>query len=1389
MIYELTLEVKRKIDNAKVVSFDVFDTLLFRIVNSPEVIFDVVGEKFGIDGFREVRIQQQRRAGDYVQQKFGYPHANIDEIYESIKACDQRHDVEWDEVKKYEIELERESLVANDDIREIYDYAVSKGKRIIAITDMHLSADFIRDCLYRNGFTDIETVYCSADERMAKYNRNLFAEVKDREQVGFGDIFHIGDNMDSDVAIPSSLGIRAFHYKKNYDENRFDGVYSSCIDEGIRKILLSTEKAFWYNFGVEVGGPVYMGLTQWLTEKIPDKNAGIYFISRDGYNACKIFKKLGYKKAKYLYTSRRALLLAGIENMDDEDISLLPPYSVGQSVGEILNYLCVDSKRVRFQEVGFDSVDSIVGTNEDAARFKQLYILDRDVFLERAKIERENAYRYFEKMGVFDEDAYMFDCGWNGTSQYLLEHFKKSVGASVENKFFYFGLFDGIRRRRQLGGLCYESFLDDYLTNNYVSKHEAVYEILFSAPHNAVRYYGVSGPCFEDNTETEGKEDVFNGISDYLDIGYSYSASNNIPYNCNDAVARLQEIITNPTYEEAVSIGNLGSVNSLDDFGKTTQRIAYITRKDYEEDKNTPIYWKEGFFKRKDIDEELKILVAKDRNIDYMPTQKAVYSLESRHNLENYYYWMDSQNERTQDVAELEYYPMFSVVMPVYNIASDQLTDAISSVLNQTYSDFELILVDDNSTWTNVGEVLRRFEKHKNVKVIYREENGHISKCTNTGLKKVNGDYVVFMDCDDTIELNALYEFAKAINSNRELDFIYSDEDKLTEDGLIRHNPFFKPGWSPDLFASITYTNHLAAYRTTIVKKLGGLRSITNGAQDYDFTLRFMEESDNKRVGHIAQVLYHWRERKESIAYSVSSKKYVVSAEKRAKEDALIRRGLNGFLEYVPIISRYRTVLNSTTNPKVSIFVIASSDIDILKRCIASLVEHTKYENYEIIEVFEDMDVALDRAEGQYYAFISSDVEIVQDDWLDRMVGHAELEHVGAVGAKLLFPNSTYIFHSGISKTGDGLSYDFRHYDDSVGHYVGFNLVDRDCLLLPGSCVVISKEKFAEVGGFDKFQQASFCYFDLCLRLFEHGYYNVVKNDVRTYCHAYSDKFTTRDLNDSCVIETLYERHPRLREEDPFLNSNLRTLGDKLDLKLESQKVNYNSIEEMECNGDGEVEIVACNNQIRITGWSSVVFNGDEDIVSRQLVITDTSNRNGVVKIASVPRLDIFEKCERDTRHLKDGFITIIDGDACGCKLEECTLGILTELNDGRNSYTRLSIIEGGEEARDVSKMLSFCKGKSKIYVYGAGIYGNRCVNQLMSLGVPVEKVLVTKVNNNLRSIGGVEVVSSEEINSVEQKDAIGIFVAVKSLYREQIIPQLNKKGFFNIMGYPLDIY
>ena len=359
-------------------------------------------------------------------------------------------------------------------------------------------------------------------------------------------------------------------------------------------------------------------------------------------------------------------------------------------------------------------------------------------------------------------------------------------------------------------------------------------------------------------------------------------------------------------------------------------------------------------------------------------------------------------------------------------------------------------MADDCSSWKSVKETLAKYEDNEKIKIVYRTENGHISRCTNSALEIATGEFVAFMDCDDVLRPNALYEVVKKLNENPKLDFIYSDEDKIDDDGFNRHMPHFKPDWSPDTLMSHMYTCHFGVYRRSIANEIGGLRAGYEGAQDYDFTLRFTEKTN--KIAHIDKILYHWRERKESTALDPSAKPYIFEAAKKSKEDALARRGLKANLEMVDIMYQYRVNYISQTNPLVSVIIPSKDNYKVLKRCIETLYEITRYKNFEVILVdngsndenkklyqgladkykfkyiYEKMDFNFSRmcnngakeAKGEYFLFLNDDIEIINEEWLERMVGHAELEHVGAVGAKLLYPNSKLIQHIGVINIANG---------------------------------------------------------------------------------------------------------------------------------------------------------------------------------------------------------------------------------------------------------------------------------------------------------------------------------------------------------------------------------
>ena len=342
---------------------------------------------------------------------------------------------------------------------------------------------------------------------------------------------------------------------------------------------------------------------------------------------------------------------------------------------------------------------------------------------------------------------------------------------------------------------------------------------------------------------------------------------------------------------------------------------------------------------------------------------KRVLRIGNYQNIDVFRQWIEEIEPTVWNQGELSYAPLISVVVPVYNVSSQMLRDCIDSVRKQTYENWELILVDDHSSWENVRQVLSEYSDVPNIRVIYRKENGNISEATNTGLAEVRGEFIACMDCDDVLAPQALYEVVYLLNENQELDFIYSDEDKITEEcqanreGVFtipvkdRHTPFFKPDWSPDAFMCLNYTNHLSVYRTEIAKEVGGLRTKYNGSQDYDFVLRFMEHTTNRRVGHVDKILYHWRERKESVAYDPNSKPYALEVAKKLKEEMIERRGLHADVEYVDGEYQYRLVYHNDTSEKVSIIIPSKDNFDILKHCLDTIIEFTDYPNYEVIIV------------------------------------------------------------------------------------------------------------------------------------------------------------------------------------------------------------------------------------------------------------------------------------------------------------------------------------------------------------------------------------------------------------------------------------------------------
>ncbi len=499
-------------------------------------------------------------------------------------------------------------------------------------------------------------------------------------------------------------------------------------------------------------------------------------------------------------------------------------------------------------------------------------------------------------------------------------------------------------------------------------------------------------------------------------------------------------------------------------------------------------------------------------------------------NQKEYLRWLENQDDNNI-YEEFDYNPLISIVIPVYNAEKDILSECIDSVLGQTYKNIEICLADDHSTNKDTIECLKEYEKKDTrVKVVYRDKNGHISAATNSAIEISNGEFIGLLDNDDILDKDAVYEIVKVLNNNRKIDMIYTDEDKIALNGK-RYFPHFKPDFSPDTLYSSNYICHFTVLRKSIVLEIGGFRGEYNGSQDYDLFLRFTEKTKN--IYHIPKILYHWRMIEGSTSNDASSKNYAYDAGKRALEDSLKRRGIKGKVNMIGTPQMYDIEYEIEGNPLVSIVIPTKDKIDVLKRCIDSIYEKTDYKNYEVIvidnnseeentfKVLDDFkekhgnfnyytykcefnysylnNEAVKKAKGEYIVLLNNDTEIITGNWMRKMLGYAMQEHIGCVGAKLLYPTDT-IQHCGVVTGVAGVA---AHAFACTGldnfGYFGRLVAVYDWSAVTAACLMIKKSKFEEVGGLDEKLKVAYNDVDFNIKLLSKGYYNVVLPSVMLY--------------------------------------------------------------------------------------------------------------------------------------------------------------------------------------------------------------------------------------------------------------------------------------------------
>ncbi len=542
---------------------------------------------------------------------------------------------------------------------------------------------------------------------------------------------------------------------------------------------------------------------------------------------------------------------------------------------------------------------------------------------------------------------------------------------------------------------------------------------------------------------------------------------------------------------------------------------------------------------------------------------------------EDYLEWISNCEEKTV-YEELKYQPKISIIIPVYNIKRIYLEECLDSILNQHYQNFEICIADDCSTLQETIDTLKEYEeKDKRIRVVYRKKNGHISRSSNDALKIATGEFVGLMDNDDVLTPNALYEMVLALNKNKNLDLIYSDEDKIDMKGK-RCDPHFKPDYSPDTLYGANYICHFEILRKKIIDEIGGFRVGLEGAQDHDLFLRFVEKTTPEKICHIPKILYHWRKIPGSTADTIANKEYAIKAGQRAVEDALKRRKLDAEV-LVPITStQYIVNYKYQEEPKVSIIIPTKDLAKLLRKCLNSIYQKTIYKNFEVIvvnnnssekETYELFDyykekydnfrvidamipfnysklnnLAVKETKGDYLLFLNNDTIIKTSKWLNIMVGYAMQKHIGAVGVKLLYPDDT-IQHAGVIL---GLGHCAAHAfagenGGSYGMY-GRLLVPYNYSAVTAACMMVSKKKFMSVKGFDEKLKVAFNDVDFCLKLLDKKYYNIFLPQVVVY-HFESktrgyDTTTEKYQQLLKEIDYLNSRWHYLIHHDPFYNKN-----------------------------------------------------------------------------------------------------------------------------------------------------------------------------------------------------------------------------------------------------------
>ena len=560
--------------------------------------------------------------------------------------------------------------------------------------------------------------------------------------------------------------------------------------------------------------------------------------------------------------------------------------------------------------------------------------------------------------------------------------------------------------------------------------------------------------------------------------------------------------------------------------------------------------------------------------------------------LRDYKTWIvnnEPNNEELENQSKIKfkYQPKISIIVPLYNTKEKFFKELINCLKNQTYSNWELCLADGSPTQNKKLE--KYYIDDERIKYKFLNQNNGISKNTNEALKMVTGEFIALLDHDDVLPKFALYEIVKCINENSNVEFIYTDEDKISKKGK-RFDPYFKTNFAIDTLRSQNYICHLSVFKKEVMDKLKGFRKEFDGAQDYDIFLRMSEIVDYKNIIHIPKILYHWRVHKESTSKASEAKPWAFDAGTKAIESHIKRMNLKGTVEKGLALGTYKVEYKLNKKPKVSILIPNKDSISDLKICINSILEKTTYKNYEIViiennsenketfDYYEELkkdtrikiveykekgfnyskiiNYGVRNSDGEFILQLNNDTELITSNWLELMLGFCMQERIGAVGVKLLYPDES-VQHAGVLLGMGGIA---GHYFKFINRYeTGYfsrALTIQNITAVTAACMITKREIFEKVGYMNEELEVAFNDIDFCLKIRKAGY-DIIYNpyielwhyESKTRGEENTPEKVKRFNNEIDIFKKYWQKE--LDNGDPYYNINLRLDNDQCAIKTE----------------------------------------------------------------------------------------------------------------------------------------------------------------------------------------------------------------------------------------------